>query len=60
MSLRRFSLGAVERAGPEFFARQAGVPRSARRLAGYDSGYSREPRDDRLHDRFPRDGTPGP
>jgi hypothetical protein len=35
MSRRRYSVAAVDRAGPEFFARRAGVPRAARRLAGY-------------------------
>jgi len=35
MSRRVYSIGAVERAGPEFFARRDGVPRSARRVAGY-------------------------
>lgn len=38
MKARRFSLAAIDRAGPEFFARQAGVPRSARRVAGYLRG----------------------
>lgn len=38
MRRRRFSISAVERAGPEFFARRDGMPRAARRVAGYLRG----------------------